>query len=60
MTTKRKPILQKLCKFIRYSVLPADSINQFTVHAYIVYIQCNASYVPCMGKNRNCAYAEIV
>jgi hypothetical protein len=40
MTSKRKPTLQKLCKFIRYInmiVCPANSICRFIVLVYIVY-----------------------
>jgi Na+-transporting NADH:ubiquinone oxidoreductase subunit NqrC len=62
MTSERKPILQKLCKFIRYInmiVCPANSICRFIVLVYIVYslicsFLCNLSvYMLCTVNLRN-------
>jgi len=59
MTNKRKPILQKLCKFIRYINMIVCPICRFTVLVYIVYslicsFLCNFSvYVLCTMSLRN-------
>jgi uncharacterized protein YbaR (Trm112 family) len=59
MTNKRKPILQKLCKFIWYINMIVCPICRFTVLVYIVYslicsFLCNFSvYVLCTISLRN-------